>query len=216
MGLDWYIQQMPLSSEHQITIENTPMYFYTNISAKRVFDLNPKMKLILILRDPVMRAVSEYFFLFVKHKEITQRDLDIFKNMVYNIKGEINETSDLVLRGLYYTHLQNWLKYFPKDQILLIDGHEFIRDPSVAMEKLQTFLNLTLVIKKEHFVEDIREGYYCLRMPSNLEEVKCMGKDRGRKLPSINETIINDLRIFYRSSNEMFFKFINETPWWPI
>ena len=216
-GLEWYIGQMPLSNEHQITIEKTPSYIIDERAPKRVFDLNPKMKLILTLRDPVVRAVSEYL---QKRGDIIDnnplRDSEIFEKQLYDQNRNIRKDWIVVEKGLYYPHLQNWLKYFPKEQILFINGHELIREPSVEFEKLQRFLNLTTVIKKENFVGNIRQGFYCIKEPSNLDEVKCLGKNKGRQHPPINETILNDLRHFYRPYNEELFTFLNEKPWWPI
>ena len=216
-GLEWYIEQMPLSNKQQITIDKTPLYLISKEAPKRIFDLNPKMKLILVLRDPVVRAVSDYVMKYGDHNDGNLLSAsEQFGSFVYNRNGEINKNHFLVFKGLYYKYLQNWLKYFPKEQILFINGHEFIRDPRVEIEKLQTFLNVTHVLKKEHFVRNDRKGFYCIKNPSNLEEFKCMNEKRGRQHPTINETILNDLRDFYRSSDEMLFKFLNESPWWPI
>ena len=218
-GLPWYMSQMPLSNEQQITIEKTPTYFITGVAPKRVFDLNPKMKLILALRDPVVRAVSDYVMRYGKHNYNDGNSLrasEDFESFIYKRNGEINENHFLVKKGLYYLHLQNWLEYFPKEQILFINGHELIREPSVEIGKLQKFLNLTVVIKKENFVGNIRQGFYCIKKPSNLDEVKCLEKNKGVLHPTIDEAILNDLRHFYRPYNEELFSFLNETPWWTI
>jgi hypothetical protein len=60
MGFDWYRKQMPYSNEHQITIEKTPKYFVDKQVPQRVYMMNPNIKLIVVLRDPVIRAISEH------------------------------------------------------------------------------------------------------------------------------------------------------------
>lgn len=59
-GLNWYIDQMPESFRHQITIEKSPAYFVTPDVAERVHAMNASIKLILIIRDPVIRLISDY------------------------------------------------------------------------------------------------------------------------------------------------------------
>lgn len=43
-----------------MTIEKTPAYFTNQYAPERVHRLNSSMKLILILRDPVIRTISDF------------------------------------------------------------------------------------------------------------------------------------------------------------
>ena len=61
-GFEWYRKQMPLSMGHQITIEKSPDYFTNEQAPKRIWQMNPYVKLILIVRDPVERAISHFTF----------------------------------------------------------------------------------------------------------------------------------------------------------
>lgn len=49
---------MPFTTKDQLTIEKSPAYFVSKQVPKRVYDLNPKMKLILVVRNPITRAIS--------------------------------------------------------------------------------------------------------------------------------------------------------------
>lgn len=60
-GLRWYRRRMPpVTQDGQITMEKTPSYFITREVPKRIYNMNPKTKLLLVVRDPVTRAVSDY------------------------------------------------------------------------------------------------------------------------------------------------------------
>ncbi|CAL4172139.1 unnamed protein product, partial [Meganyctiphanes norvegica] len=59
-GLEWYRQQMPYSYEDQITLEKSPQYFTDKDAPHRIYKFNPKTKLILIVREPVTRLISQY------------------------------------------------------------------------------------------------------------------------------------------------------------
>lgn len=59
-GLDWYESQMPLSNPNQVTIEKSPAYFITPGVPQRIKAMNSSIKLVLIMRNPVIRLISDY------------------------------------------------------------------------------------------------------------------------------------------------------------
>ena len=231
-GVEWYRSQMPLTNENQITLEKTPDYFPNGKSPERVYALNPEMKLIVIVCDPVRRAVSSYMhqksdflkygscwdhqleMLFLNNKNNLNNDSEIFKTFV---NQELFKNSSIFSNGLYNEHVQSWLKYFPKNQMLFLNGGRFKVEPWVEMEKLQSFLNVEPLIRRDHFVFSQTKGFYCLRHPTT-NQVECMGKNKGRKHSEIDAVVLNDLRELYRLENLRFFQFLNEemTPWWQI
>jgi hypothetical protein len=59
-GLDWYRSQMPLSTDAQLTVEKSPSYYVTPEVPERVYAMNPHVQLVLIVRDPVTRLLSDF------------------------------------------------------------------------------------------------------------------------------------------------------------
>ncbi|KAG8042730.1 hypothetical protein G9C98_005370 [Cotesia typhae] len=59
-GLEWYRKKMPYSLKGQITIEKSPSYFVTPEVPERIRAMNASIKLLLIVREPVTRAISDY------------------------------------------------------------------------------------------------------------------------------------------------------------
>lgn len=51
---------MPPTLEGQVTMEKTPSYFVTKEVPPRVYQMNSAMKLLVVVRDPVTRAISDY------------------------------------------------------------------------------------------------------------------------------------------------------------
>jgi len=51
---------MPATLEGQVTMEKTPSYFVTREVPQRVHQMNPNTKLLVVVRDPVTRAISDY------------------------------------------------------------------------------------------------------------------------------------------------------------
>merc|ERR1711936_542755 len=58
-GIHWYINQMPGLLSGQICMEKTPGYFHTPGVAQRVWETNNQTKLVLIIRNPVDRMISD-------------------------------------------------------------------------------------------------------------------------------------------------------------
>ena len=51
---------MPKSFPDQLTIEKTPKYFIDQKVPRRLKIMDPAMKLILIVRNPIDRVISDY------------------------------------------------------------------------------------------------------------------------------------------------------------
>lgn len=233
MGFDWYRKQMPLSNDHQITMEKTPKYLIDPLVPERVHKMNPKTKLIIVLRDPVTRAISEYVQGQWRRRK---RELDIqnvpndsteytpsserFKQMVYKVNGSksvIRADWTIVRNGIYINPIKQWLKYFPKEQILFVNGERLIKEPHEEINRLQAFLNLKAIIRKQHFVKDEKKGFSCIVKPLDSNQVKCLNDQKGRKHPNIEPSVLKDLADFYRPYNLELFSLLGaQDPWWPL
>jgi hypothetical protein len=152
-GVDWYREQMPLAHDHQVgrystgggyvqqvIIEKTPGYFASHWAPERVYRMNPQMKLMLILRDPVTRTVSDFtqvlvLIRLVGHLQVYQTKLErhkeapIFEALAFTSSNDLNERYKPIRNSLYELHMWRWLNFFPIDQFLFIDGERFITDP---------------------------------------------------------------------------------------
>jgi len=51
---------MPTTYEEQLTMEKTPSYFVTKSVPSRMHNMSSDLRLIVVVRDPVTRAVSDY------------------------------------------------------------------------------------------------------------------------------------------------------------
>ena len=52
--------RMPLSKSTQVTIEKSPCYISEPLALQRIQAMNNSMKLIVIVRDPITRILSEH------------------------------------------------------------------------------------------------------------------------------------------------------------
>ena len=53
---------MPCSFSYQITVEKSPSYFHNRDVPARIYQMNPSLKLIALVRDPIARVISWFTF----------------------------------------------------------------------------------------------------------------------------------------------------------
>jgi len=156
MGENWYKAQFPLVRKKGKLVvgENTPNYMFYPHSAERIKRTNDKAKIIFLLRDPVIRAYSQFWHeVRLGHESLPLADAMLQEDD--RVKGELAELESAVkdhshalfhwaykLRGEYATQIKRFLQVFPKDQILVMDHAQLNRNPQHELSKLCTFLDL--------------------------------------------------------------------------
>jgi hypothetical protein len=170
--------------KNQIIVEKSPDYLSSMEAPKRVYEFNKNMKIILIVRDPVKRAVSHF-----AHELASKKVIDFNPNKydetskklekkVLDKNGNVvirkNNNQRVIYNGMYVIHYKRWLEYFPTTQILVLDGENFITNPYAEIKKIEQFSNLTSFFQKNHFVYDTSKGFYCINKNLNGTDVKCM------------------------------------------
>ena len=71
---------MPRTLESQITLEKTPSYFVTQEAPRRIFNMSRDTKLIVVVRNPVTRAISDYTQTLSKKPDIPTFEGLSFRN----------------------------------------------------------------------------------------------------------------------------------------
>ena len=202
---------MPKTLDGQLTMEKTPSYFVTNEAPKRIHSMAKDIKLIVVVRNPVTRAISDYTQTLSKKPEIPTFEVLAFKNRTL---GLIDASWSAIRIGIYALHLENWLQYFPLSQILFVSGERLIVDPAGEMAKVQDFLGLKRVVTEKHFYFNKTKGFPCLKKPEDSSAPRCLGKSKGRTHPRIDPDVIHRLRKFYKPFNMMFYQMTGQDFQW--
>ncbi|XP_061541634.1 heparan sulfate glucosamine 3-O-sulfotransferase 1 [Phycodurus eques] len=208
-GLTWYRSQMPFAFPNQVTVEKTPAYFTSAKVPKRVHQMNPDAKLLLILRDPTERVLSDYTQVFYNRLQKHKRYQPIESVLVKD--GEVNLGYKALNRSLYYMHMQDWLQYFPLESIHVVDGDQLIRDPLPEMKKVERFLRLEPQINASNFYFNQTKGFYCLREQGRE---RCLHDSKGRAHPRVAPAILQKLYQFFHQPNRKFFELVGQTFNW--
>uniref|UniRef100_A0A8C1Y3V5 Sulfotransferase n=1 Tax=Cyprinus carpio TaxID=7962 RepID=A0A8C1Y3V5_CYPCA len=212
-GLDWYRELMPSTLEGQITMEKTPSYFVTNSAAKRIHSMARDIKLIIVVRNPVTRAISDYTQTLSKRPEIPTFEVLAFKNRTL---GLIDASWSALRIGIYALHLESWMQYFPLSQMHFVSGERLIVDPAGEMAKVQDFLGLKRIVTDKHFYFNKTKGFPCLKKPEDSSTPRCLGKSKGRTHPKIDPDVIRRLHKFYKPFNMMFYQMTGQNFEWEL
>ncbi|XP_053269973.1 heparan sulfate glucosamine 3-O-sulfotransferase 3B1 [Pleuronectes platessa] len=210
-GLEWYRELMPKTLEGQITMEKTPSYFVTREAPARIAAMSRDTKLIVVVRDPVTRAISDYTQTLSKKPDIPSFESLTFKNRT---TGLIDTSWSAVQIGIYAKHLDNWLQYFPMGQILFVSGERLISDPAGELGRVQDFLGLKRIITDKHFYFNQTKGFPCLKKAEGSSKPHCLGKTKGRTHPNIDPEVVQRLRDFYRPFNMKFYQMTGHNFGW--
>ncbi|XP_055383276.1 heparan sulfate glucosamine 3-O-sulfotransferase 3B1 [Condylostylus longicornis] len=211
-GLQWYRNHMPFTIEGQITMEKSPSYFVTKEVPKRVHHMNPSTKLLIVVRDPVTRAISDYTQASSKKSDMKKFEELAFVNGSYS---KVDITWGPIKIGIYSKHLEKWLQYFPLSQLLFISGERLIVDPAFELGRVQDFLNLKRIVTEKHFYFNSSKGFPCLFKSEARSTPHCLGKTKGRNHPWIDPAAIERLREFYRPFNNKFYQMTGINFGWP-
>ncbi|XP_063722179.1 heparan sulfate glucosamine 3-O-sulfotransferase 6-like [Symsagittifera roscoffensis] len=158
-----YLDFMEPSLPNQITLEKTP-YFALRNTPERVRNyekfLGVKLKLILIVREPIHRAVSWF------HHQLSDGTLDSGANIT---EWLLRKNASYIWGSKYGYHLNLWLKYFDRTQFLFLDGEKFTKDnPAIILRKVERFLQISNYFKDEDFGFTLdKPGFYCYLRQQN-------------------------------------------------
>ncbi|PWA21635.1 hypothetical protein CCH79_00003393 [Gambusia affinis] len=205
------LSMMPKALDGQIVMEKTPRYFVTVDTPARVHAMSQDVKLIVVVRDPVTRAISDYTQIISKTPNIPSFETLAFKNRT---TGQIDSLWSPLWIGLYAQHMERWLAWFPRNQIHLVSGERLISDPAGELGKVQDFLGLQRIVTDKHFYFNKTKGFPCLKKPEGSSKPHCLGKTKGRTHVSIDPEVIRKLRDFYKPHNQRFYQLAGQNFGW--
>lgn len=163
-GIEWYKSHFPTSLTRRVvtsrsgvscqTGEATPYYMFHPLAAGRVADALPRVKLIVLLRNPVDRAFSHYLHELSLGVEDRSFEKAIDDEEV-RLSGEVermlsdpkypgfrHQHFSYLSRGLYHDQLVRWFSLFPRDRFLIMQSERFWSDPEESHVGTLKFLGL--------------------------------------------------------------------------
>ena len=170
-GINWYQGQFPTSMQKYYTTalhkqffttgEASPYYLFHPHTAKRAAEAVPHAKLIVLLRNPVERTYSQYYhevelgherLSFVEaldQEEVRTREETEKMQHDEHYYSYNHQHYTYVARGRYAEQLENWFRYFPREQFLIIKCEDFYEKPHIVMQETFDFLGVPASMHKK-------------------------------------------------------------------
>jgi tetratricopeptide (TPR) repeat protein len=152
-GIDWYLAQFPAITDRPdfITGEATPNYLRFPLAAQRIKQCFSQVKLIVLLRNPIERAVSWHY-----HKISSGLATGTIEDAIATEMKQLenwHETDfintgyrnpDNLLSSLYLYQLKVWIDLFGREQLLILQSEDLYNNPDRVMERVFSFLNISV------------------------------------------------------------------------
>ena len=222
-GIEFYKQYFTnISKKCKAIGEASPGYICHPEAPKRIKKYLPDVKLILTVRNPVDRAYSQYW--------------DNRCNLVESRTFEERVTEALLdtdklgkfgyfRRGLYITHIKRFLKYFKREQLLILVFEDLIENPLNFYKKCFRFLgvedsfecpemwqkfNPRLISNTPFYQFFLRNPKYSAYLPVPLRRlIRFIGRKIPYQYPPMDKETRKKLIEFYKTSNKELSEFIN-------
>ncbi len=151
-GTNWYLAHFPaiarLNGKPCLTGEATPHYLGNTAVDHRILELVPDVKLIIMIRNPVDRTISDYYHHFNRGVETRSLATIIKSSQQYlatATAADLEYTDDeneYILKSIYVYKIRRWMKLFPPENILILENESFFNDIPSSMERVFSFLEL--------------------------------------------------------------------------
>lgn len=227
-GSQWYLDHFKAKLGTQASGEFTPDYLWirdehrevpgfesTPDVPRRVVDMLPNLQLIVILRNPVARAISSYYHHIGAARLSPNRRI-----------GAIGDQWGIRSMGHYAAHLERWFMHFPRERFLILIYEEDLAQENqpktlarvfehVGVDRSFTPANRSVRYnrRRSHF------DYRLARLPGRLQAMARRNvPEFVTRLPiwniPIEDNEISELREYYLPHNKRLEELIGRTiPW---
>ncbi|RUS90645.1 hypothetical protein EGW08_001642 [Elysia chlorotica] len=217
-NLEWYKNQMPLSTAAQITVEKSAGYISTSESLERIRQMNASVKLVVMVRDPITRLQSEYARSVSKNSPRAPS----FRTWC----GGTAQSPSVLRLVDYATPLEQVFSLFPRQQVLVLSEELLEEKPLDILKEVYGFLGLKNTFEKTDLVFNEEKGFFCFNTSSPKypkakgsivlnEKTGCLGSHKGRAHPEIGDRFFKELVDFIRPHNQRLFSLIGRKFNWP-
>jgi len=159
-SFDDYIKLFKHAKLERAIGEASPRYLSTPLSARRIHNLLPDIKLIAILRNPVDRIYSAYLAR-IRRKREYRNFSDFVESEISNFSYESYVYSNL-FPGLYYSNLKRYTELFSSDNLKIFIFEDFISDKKNFFARLLKYLDVDT-----NFAPDFDINYNPSGLPRN-------------------------------------------------
>ena len=127
--------------------EATPIYLWDPDAPKLIYQTVPHARIIMILRDPIERAYSNYL-MRVRYSGVKSSFYDeLIRD--YRSQEKLYGKSQLYVEfGMYYEQVKRYFNIFGREQVKVIIFEEFVKRPEQTVNEVLAFLGVRYTVKE--------------------------------------------------------------------
>ncbi len=172
--IEYYLAHFPcITDANYMTGEASPSYIMFPGIAQKIASWFPNIKLIILLRNPIERAISSYYYRskYLRYDPKQVEDMitqsiekvpyaldklvpllklkvepaELIKNILKNdlLFSDANQILFNLMDSFYIYYIKEWLNVFPRNQLLIMKSEDLFSNPSGSMRKVYEFLGLS-------------------------------------------------------------------------
>jgi hypothetical protein len=140
-----------------------PNYLHKPECPARIHEYCPAARLIIVLRDPVERAISAYYHSVLNcFAPLRHPNWGIPAILAGRVRARYPRSQEVVDFGFYYRDLQRYLALFPRQQILIIFFEDLCADPAFTQRRVFQFLGVDTARVPPLPSGKVNEGVYAM------------------------------------------------------
>jgi hypothetical protein len=165
--------------------ESTPLYLYDRGAVDRIRALIPDAKLIVILRDPVERAHSNWTHLWSAGLEPVGDFLTACGQEDRRVAAGWAPFWHYTRLGRYGEQLEYLFKVFPREQVLVFRYRDLVDRPAVTLDRICAFLGVETGVVTEIPRQNVTAHPESTLAHRALSTLARAGDAAGRVLPGV-------------------------------
>jgi len=129
--ISWYYSFFKDAKPGQILGEACPAYLWDEVAPQKIFEFNPNIKTVAILRNPIDRAYSQFLFYLQRGVlgEVT-------------FEQALKMRPDILSRSSYYDQIARYDSFFPRTNIKITFYDDLTKDNRAFLIDVETFLGV--------------------------------------------------------------------------
>ena len=181
LGELWYRSNFPTNlsrrnfykktNQRLLSGEASPTYIFYPAAPSRMKKILPDVKLIVILRNPVDRAYSQYHHTMRMNKETLpfEKAIEAEEERCAGERERLvkdpyfvprsYQSHSYIARGRYADQLENWFRYYNRKQFLILATEDLRKSPQRILDQVFDFLEVPLSLRVEN-LRDRNVGNY--------------------------------------------------------
>lgn len=204
----WYRSHFPLTISMRngayVTGEASPYYIFNPHCSGRIREQLPGVKLLVLLRNPVDRAISHYFHEVQNKmeslpiKEALQKEEERLAIEIERMNIDPTHRSldhqhfSYKTRGIYVDQLIPYLRIFPPNQVLILKAEDLFAEPRKVIQSVYAFLDIDSTFVPQD-LKPRNVGIYTTEVPKH---------------------VIDYLRYYFRPHNERLYTYLEREFAW--